>query len=98
MNYTHQASSKRKLQSLTQKFDAIMNDDEITPDNYGNWFALYRLCQLTQHKTSIVLSTVQFGELLGLSQQTGSRRISELEKLGWIKKRRLVNKERSLLL
>jgi riboflavin kinase len=65
----------------------MINRDGITPENYGNWFALYRLCQITKHKSSILLSTVQFGELLGLSQQTGSRRINDLESLGWIKRR-----------
>ena len=65
----------------------MINEDGISPEHYGTWFALYRLCQLARDKSSIQLSTTQFGELLGVSQQTGSRRISELEHLGWIKKR-----------
>ncbi|TFG25973.1 MAG: CTP-dependent riboflavin kinase [Promethearchaeota archaeon] len=60
--------------------------EEINPENYGNWFALYKLCQLTKQNTSVLISSIDFGKLLGLSQQTGSRRINELIELGWIKR------------
>jgi len=63
------------------------NNEDIEPENYANWFALFKLCQLTKHRSSINLSSVQFGEILGLSQQTGSRRIKDLEDLGWIKRK-----------
>ncbi len=63
------------------------NSGDISPDNYANWFALYRLCQFAKERKYIDISSVRFGELLGLSQQTGSRRINDLEKLGWIKRR-----------
>ena len=64
-----------------------MDDIEgITPENYGNWFALYKLCQLTKHTPYVLISSFNFGKLLGLSQQTGSRRINELIELGWIKR------------
>ncbi|MFX1406820.1 MAG: DUF120 domain-containing protein [Promethearchaeota archaeon] len=64
----------------------MINEKEITPENYANWFALYRLCQLASTRKKLNISTVEFGELLGLSQQTGSRRIKNLENLGWIKR------------
>jgi len=60
--------------------------EEITPINYANWFALYRLCQLINKNPYIVINSSEFGNLLGLSQQTGSRRINELIDLGWIKR------------
>ena len=60
--------------------------EEITPNNYANWFALYRLCQLINKNPYIVINSSEFGNLLGLSQQTGSRRINELIDLGWIKR------------
>ncbi|MFX0032288.1 MAG: DUF120 domain-containing protein [Candidatus Hodarchaeota archaeon] len=63
------------------------NNEDIKPENYANWFALLKLCQLTKDRSSINLSSVQFGEILGLSQQTGSRRIKDLEDLGWIKRK-----------
>jgi len=62
-------------------------NEEITPENYSNWFALYRLCQLVKDRRSINISSLEFGELLGLSQQTGSRKIKSLEDLGWIKRK-----------
>jgi len=65
-----------------------MNDnEEITPENYANWFTLYRLCELAEDRRTINISSVEFGEYLGLSQQTGSRKIKNLEELGWIKRK-----------
>ncbi|MHA1194543.1 MAG: DUF120 domain-containing protein [Promethearchaeota archaeon] len=58
----------------------------ITPENYANWFALYKLCQLIKDKPYININTVEFGKILGLSQQTGSKRLKDLEELGWIKR------------
>ena len=63
------------------------NSGDISPDNYANWFALYQLCHLAKERRYIEISTVKFGEILGLSQQTGSRRINDLEQLGWIKRK-----------
>ncbi|MHA1194281.1 MAG: DUF120 domain-containing protein [Promethearchaeota archaeon] len=63
------------------------SNEEISPDNYANWFALLKLCQLTRHKNSIQISSLQFGELLKLSQQTGNRRINDLETLKWIERK-----------
>ena len=60
--------------------------EEITPENYGNWFALYKLCQIIKNNTYVPISSSEFGKLLGLSQQTGSKRINELTTLGWIKR------------
>ncbi|TFF88513.1 MAG: DUF120 domain-containing protein [Promethearchaeota archaeon] len=56
----------------------------ISPDNISNWFALYSLCKHSNDSKSINLSSVEFGKLLNLSQQTASRRINDLEDLGWI--------------
>jgi riboflavin kinase len=63
------------------------NSGDISPDNYANWFALFQLCHLAKERRYIEISTVKFGEILGLSQQTGSRRINDLEQLGWIKRK-----------
>lgn len=64
-----------------------MNSNEkISPENYADWFALYQLSQLAKERRHIEISSVQFGEILGLSQQTASRRINDLEQLGWIKR------------
>jgi riboflavin kinase len=63
------------------------NREEITPNNYANWFALYRLCQLINQNPYIVINSSEFGNILGSSQQTGSRRINELIDLGWIRRK-----------
>ncbi len=64
-----------------------MAEEEISQENYANWFALYQLCQLTKSKRKITLSTIKFGEILGLSQQSGSRRINALIELHWVKRK-----------
>ena len=68
------------------------NKEEISPDNYANWFALYHLCQNIGSKKAIHISSVEFGKILNLSKQTASRRISQLEEMGWIQ-RKIVGKE-----
>lgn len=62
------------------------NNEEISPKNYANWFALLKLCQLLKYQTSIQLSSSKFGELLDLSQQSANRRIIDLDELNWIKR------------
>jgi riboflavin kinase len=63
------------------------NKGEVSPENYANWFALYQLCKHIEHRQTINISSVAFGKLLNLSQQTASRRISDLEQLGWIERK-----------
>jgi len=61
--------------------------DNITSDNYANWFALYHLCQIIGSRKAIHISSVEFGKLLNISQQTASRRINQLEEIGWIQRK-----------
>jgi len=63
------------------------SNEEISPDNYANWFALLKLCQLIKHEKSIQISSKEFGELLNLSQQTANRRINDLDQLEWIERK-----------
>ncbi|MBY9019592.1 MAG: DUF120 domain-containing protein [Candidatus Lokiarchaeota archaeon] len=65
----------------------MSNKGEISPENYANWFALYQLCKHIEYRQTINISSVAFGKLLNLSQQTASRRISDLEELGWIERK-----------
>ena len=70
-----------------------MEDKEaISSNNYANWFALFHLCQNIGSQKSLHISTVEFGKILNLSQQTASRRITQLEDMGWIQ-RKIVGKE-----
>jgi len=64
----------------------MSEEDEITPENYANWFALYHLCQQIGNQKAIHISSVELGDIMGVSQQTASRRIQDLEKLRWIKR------------
>ncbi|MBY9015723.1 MAG: DUF120 domain-containing protein [Candidatus Lokiarchaeota archaeon] len=65
----------------------MSNKGEVSPENYANWFALYQLCKHIEYRQTIIISSVAFGKLLNLSQQTASRRISDLVELGWIKRK-----------
>ncbi len=66
--------------------------DSVSSENYANWFALYNLCQIIGSRKAIHISSVEFGKILNLSQQTASRRINQLEEIGWIQ-RKIVGKE-----
>ena len=75
----------------------MSNEGEISPENYANWFALYQLCNHIEHRQTINISSVEFGKLLNLSQQTASRRINDLIELKWIK-RKIENKTQKIVL
>ena len=47
----------------------------------GLWFTLLRLAEINRQ---IGISSVKLAGVLGLSQQTASRHLQELEKIGWI--------------
>ncbi|MFX1236945.1 MAG: DUF120 domain-containing protein [Promethearchaeota archaeon] len=57
---------------------------DIEPENFANWFALFHLCQKLGKRKNIRLNSTEFGDSMGVSQQTASRRIQTLEDLGWI--------------
>ncbi|MFX0103888.1 MAG: DUF120 domain-containing protein [Candidatus Hodarchaeota archaeon] len=68
------------------------NKERISTNNYANWFALYYLCKNIGSRKAIHISSVEFGKILNLSQQTASRRINQLEEIGWIQ-RKIAGKE-----
>ncbi len=70
----------------------MKSNKEISQDNYANWFALYHLCQNIGSQKAIHISSTEFGKILDLSQQTASRRINNLEEIGWIQ-RKIIGKE-----
>jgi len=65
----------------------INKEFHVTPENYANWFALYHLCQNIGDRKSIHISSGEFGKILDSSQQTASRRINDLEEIGWIQRK-----------
>jgi riboflavin kinase len=50
------------------------------------WYTLYKLTKFEVYQKNIQISTVRLAKLLGISQQTASRHLSDLEKGGFIKK------------
>lgn len=50
-------------------------------------FTLYKLAEMGVCRRVIKVSTEYLAERMGSSQQTASRQLAELEKLGWIKRR-----------
>ncbi|MFX0027636.1 MAG: DUF120 domain-containing protein [Candidatus Hermodarchaeota archaeon] len=69
--------------------------EDIPPDNYANWFALFHLCQNIGSQKAIHISSVEFGKILNLSQQTASRRLNQLEEIGWIE-RKIAGKDQTI--
>ena len=48
------------------------------------WFALFQLFKMGAHARQVLLGTSDFGKMNGISQQTASRRLSDLAKEGYI--------------
>jgi riboflavin kinase len=69
--------------------------EEIHPENYANWFALFHLCQNIGSQKALHISSIEFGKILNLSQQTASRRLTQLEEMGWIQ-RKIIGKEQTI--
>ena len=65
----------------------LVKNLNISPENYANWFALYHLCQRLGKKKDIHINSSEFGEMMGVSQQTAARRIQNLEELNWIERK-----------
>jgi riboflavin kinase len=55
------------------------------------WFTLLALARLGAGRDSVRISTPRLADVLGISQQSASRRLRALEKKGWIR-RTLVNR------
>ncbi|MHA1803856.1 MAG: DUF120 domain-containing protein [Promethearchaeota archaeon] len=63
--------------------------ENLTPENYHNWFTLYHLCQLLGNRRTIEITSKELGRLMKISQQTASRRINDLVDLNWIKRKKI---------
>lgn len=48
------------------------------------WFTLLEIARHARANGGFVASTVQLAQMLGISQQTASRRLHTLKKLGWV--------------
>jgi riboflavin kinase len=64
-------------------------------DDWRDLFTLLKLAELGAHRRTAKISTEYLAEKLGISQQTASRYLIELERKGWIK--RTITPEGSLI-
>jgi riboflavin kinase len=53
---------------------------------WKNFYALYKLAEMGASRRTIKVSTEYLAEKMGLSQQTASRHLIQLERLGWIQR------------
>jgi riboflavin kinase len=63
-----------------------MSSPQVSPRAWRHQFLLYKLAELGAYHRTIRVSTQYLAEKTGTSQQTASRQLIELEKLGWIQR------------
>lgn len=63
-----------------------MSSSSIDAQSWKSFFALYKLAEMGASRRTVKVSTEYFAMKLGLSQQTASRYLIQLEKKGWIKR------------
>jgi len=63
-----------------------LNSRGIDTHSWKNFYALYKLAEMGASRRTVKVSTEYLAEKMGLSQQTASRRLIQLEKMGWIKR------------
>ncbi len=68
----------------------------VSANSWKQQFMLYRLAKMGAYRRTVKVSTQYLAEKIGVSQQTASRHLIELENLGWIK--RMITPEGCLLM
>lgn len=63
-----------------------MSVSPISPQAWRRYFMLYKLAELGAYHRTVRVSTQYLAEKAGISQQTASRQLIELDKLGWIQR------------
>ena len=64
---------------------AVCNSS-FSSSQWRQLFALFKLAEMGAHQRTIKVSTEYFAEKMGMSQQTASRYLIQLEREGWIKR------------
>ena len=72
-----------------------MGIPEISPQSWKRQFMLYKLAEMGAFHRTVKISTQYLAEKTGVSQQTASRQLIELDNIGWIQ--RLMTAEGSLI-
>jgi len=63
-----------------------LNSKGVDAQSRKHFFALYKLAEMGASRRTVKVSTEYLAEKMGLSQQTASRHLIQLEKMGWIKR------------
>jgi len=58
----------------------------VDAQSWKSFFTLYKLAEMGASRRTVKVSTEYLAEKMGLSQQTASRHLIQLEKMGWIKR------------
>ncbi|KON32841.1 hypothetical protein AC477_02365, partial [miscellaneous Crenarchaeota group-1 archaeon SG8-32-1] len=64
----------------------MVNQLNLNLRSWKLFFSLYKLAELGASSRTIKVSTEYLAEKIGSSQQTASRHLISLEKIGWIKR------------
>ena len=63
-----------------------MKAPDLDAQSWKHVYALYKLAELGASRRTVKVSTEYFANKMGLSQQTASRYLIQLEKKGWLKR------------
>lgn len=63
-----------------------MSASHIDPQSWRRQYVLYKLAEMGAYHRTVKVSTQYLAEKAGVSQQTASRQLIELENLGWVKR------------
>ena len=63
-----------------------MGSSKLDPESWKLLFTLYKLAELGAADRTVKVSTEYLAEKIGASQQTASRHLINIEKIGWIKR------------
>jgi riboflavin kinase len=63
-----------------------MNSSGVDAQSWKVFFTLFKLAEMGASRRTVKVSTDYLAERIGLSQQTASRHLIQLEKKGWIKR------------
>jgi len=63
-----------------------MSASHINPQSWRQQYLLYKLAEMGAYHRTVKVSTQYLAEKAGVSQQTASRQLIELESLGWVKR------------
>ena len=64
----------------------MVKQPSVNEQSWKHLYALYKLAELGASRRTVKVSTEYFADKMSLSQQTASRYLIQLEKMGWLKR------------